>query len=111
MENHNGWELEYSGGGNYHLVKELKTKDGRTATVLISEMGASICLHDDGKTFKTLAEYKDDYTEDYIDLVDWISEVDGYVINHNAFVHFENILIDEIVQSCKHLDELYEGGF
>jgi hypothetical protein len=111
--NHNGWELDHSGGGNWHLIKEFEIKDGngKIATILISELGASIPLHEDGKTFKSFGEFMDDFTYEFIDIVDWLSEDDGYIINANALKYFEPHQIEEIVNACKHLDDLYEEGF
>lgn len=101
----NGWVLEYTGGSIYNLIKEFTTKTNKTAVVLITENGASIPQFDNG-SFKTLDEFKDDYTELYVDFIDLDVYKDEYIINDSAYEFFTEEQVKEIQEFCYKLDKI-----
>lgn len=105
-----GWELEHTGGGNYCFIRDMETKQGQTVCIFVCEYGASIPLFDD-ESFKTLEQYKEDYTEAYLEIVDWMEEAEGYILStvngDKAKSLFTDEQLQEMKETCEQLDKYY----
>jgi hypothetical protein len=102
------WELEHTGGGNYSFIRNFISKEGKKVMVFVNDLGASIPLHEN-KIPKTKKEYQEDFTYEFIDLINWVDEEKGYEIQNDAYKFLNESQIKEALKTCKQLDKFYNN--
>lgn len=116
-----GWYVEDFAGNNYGIFKEFPTMDGRTALVLVAELGASVITHPNGDMM-TLDEFvlrfaDDTLGEDVLNHNIPLIERDeddyhGDLMVHDALIDmFDANVIAEITEAISSFNvEYWKGG-